>query len=101
MAPGSSAERGFGPAEREALLALARASIRAGLDGDFSYVNRAFERMSGLRSDEARGGGWQRAVHPEDRERVLACWRWEWAFSAQFPAPTRRRSRRWPRKRRP
>jgi len=34
MAPGSSAERGFGPAEREALLALARASIRAGLDGE-------------------------------------------------------------------
>ena len=34
MAPGSSAERGFGRAEREALLALARASIRAGLDGE-------------------------------------------------------------------
>ena len=34
MVPGSSAERAFGPAERETLLALARASIRAGLGGE-------------------------------------------------------------------
>jgi hypothetical protein len=34
MAPGSSAEAAFGPAERETLLALARASIRAGLGGE-------------------------------------------------------------------
>lgn len=34
MAPGSWAERAFGPAERETLLALARASIRAGLGGE-------------------------------------------------------------------
>ena len=34
MAPGSSPERAFGPAEREILLALARASIRSGLGGE-------------------------------------------------------------------
>jgi uncharacterized protein len=34
MAPGSSAERAIGPAERETLLALARESIRAGLVGE-------------------------------------------------------------------
>ena len=34
MAPGSSAERAFGPAERATLLALAGESIRAGLDGE-------------------------------------------------------------------
>lgn len=49
--------------------------FRAGLDGAYSYVNRAFERMSGLRSDEARGDGWLSAVHPEDRDRAAQEWR--------------------------
>jgi diguanylate cyclase (GGDEF)-like protein/PAS domain S-box-containing protein len=49
--------------------------FRADLNGAFHYVNRAFERMSGLRSDEAAETGWLNAVHPEDRERVADEWR--------------------------
>lgn len=65
--------------------------FRAGLDGAFSYVNRAFERMSGLRSDEARGGGWQQAVHPDDRERVVSGWRRATAALTRFHARLRLR----------
>ncbi|WP_257385480.1 PAS domain S-box protein [Tahibacter caeni] len=65
--------------------------FRAGLDGAFSYVNRAFERMAGLRSDEARGGGWQQAVHPDDRERVVAGWRAATAELTRFHARLRLR----------
>jgi diguanylate cyclase (GGDEF)-like protein/PAS domain S-box-containing protein len=49
--------------------------FRADLDGAFRYVNRAFERMSGQRSDEAESDGWLASVHPDDRERVAADWR--------------------------
>lgn len=65
--------------------------FRAGLDGAFSYVNRAFERMSGLRSDEARDGGWQQAVHPDDRERVVRGWRTATAALKRFQARLRLR----------
>ncbi|HVH34396.1 MAG TPA: PAS domain S-box protein [Tahibacter sp.] len=65
--------------------------FRAGLDGAFSYVNRAFERMSGLRSDEARGGGWQQAVHPDDRDRVVSGWRTATAALKRFHARLRLR----------
>jgi diguanylate cyclase (GGDEF)-like protein/PAS domain S-box-containing protein len=49
--------------------------FRAGLDGAWTYANRAFERMSGLRGDEACGEGWLRALHPDDRARVIGEWR--------------------------
>lgn len=65
--------------------------FRAGLDGGFSYVNRAFERMSGLRSDEARDGGWQQAVHPDDRERVVSGWRTATAARRRFHSRLRLR----------
>ncbi|TDR44979.1 PAS domain S-box-containing protein/diguanylate cyclase (GGDEF)-like protein [Tahibacter aquaticus] len=48
--------------------------FRASLGGAWNYANRAFERMAGLRSDEARGHDWLRAVHPDDRARVTADW---------------------------
>ncbi|MEO8669663.1 MAG: PAS domain S-box protein [Tahibacter sp.] len=48
--------------------------FRATLDGGYCYVNRAFERLSGLRTDEAMGDGWERALHPEDREHVVDMW---------------------------
>lgn len=65
--------------------------FRAGLDGACSYVNRAFERMSGLRSDEARGSGWLQAVHPEDRDRVARDWLAATAARARFQSRLRLR----------
>ena len=48
--------------------------VRTDADGQCDYVNQAFERISGLRSEQARGDGWLSAVHPEDRERVVREW---------------------------
>jgi diguanylate cyclase (GGDEF)-like protein/PAS domain S-box-containing protein len=53
--------------------------FRAALDGSFTYVNRSFERIAGQHTDEAMGSGWIRALHAEDRERVMQ----EWSSAAQ------------------
>jgi PAS domain S-box-containing protein len=42
--------------------------------GDCTYVNPAWLRIAGITSNEARGHGWGRAIHPDDRERVLGEW---------------------------
>lgn len=65
--------------------------FRADPQGHYSYVNRAFERMSGLRSDEALGHGWQRALHEDDRDRVAAQWREAVAARARFQSRHRYR----------
>jgi PAS domain S-box-containing protein len=51
--------------------------------GDCVFVNEAWRFMSGLSPDEARGKGWDKAIHPDDRERVLA----EWYAAAQEQRP--------------
>jgi PAS domain S-box-containing protein len=48
-------------------------------NGDCVFVNEAWRFMSGLSPDEARGKGWAKAIHPDDRERVFA----EWYAAAQ------------------
>ena len=40
--------------------------------GDCVYVNPRWCAMAGLAPEEAAGDGWGRAIHPEDRERVVA-----------------------------
>ncbi|MFL5474766.1 MAG: PAS domain S-box protein, partial [Gemmatimonadales bacterium] len=42
--------------------------------GDCLYTNPAYQRISGLSEQQARGTGWSRAIHPEDRERVFQVW---------------------------
>jgi PAS domain S-box-containing protein len=42
--------------------------------GDCLYVNERWCTMSAMTSEEARGKGWIRAVHPDDRERVSREW---------------------------
>lgn len=36
--------------------------------------NSAFERIAGLSRTAVLGNGWQSALHPDDREKVLAAW---------------------------
>lgn len=43
--------------------------------GACTYANVAFERISGLIGSAIRGDGWQNALHPDDRDRVVAAWR--------------------------
>lgn len=41
--------------------------LRADATGHCTYVNRTFERITGLTREEALGDAWMRAVHPQDR----------------------------------
>ncbi len=43
--------------------------------GDLTYVNGSWCLLAGMSASEALGGGWLRALHPEDRGRVLEAWR--------------------------
>ncbi len=42
--------------------------------GNCLYVNAGWERLVGISNDEARGLGWRRGIHAEDRERLVAVW---------------------------
>lgn len=44
-------------------------------DGYTTYVNPAWCRISGMKSEQALGNGWLEAVHPEDRETVILDWK--------------------------
>ncbi len=44
-------------------------------DGHYIYVNTKWCEFAGIGPDEARQEGWQRGLHPEDREKILAQWR--------------------------
>ncbi len=42
--------------------------------GDALFVNGCWCEMAGIPPEEALGRGWTKALHPEDRERVLSGW---------------------------
>lgn len=44
-------------------------------DGTLDYCNERWRAYSGLGLEEIQGKGWQRMLHPDDRERVLTAWR--------------------------
>lgn len=48
--------------------------FRAGPDGDATFLSPGFLSMTGLRREQAMGFGWIDAVHPDDRERLMAGW---------------------------
>lgn len=39
------------------------------------YTNAAYHTISGLSFEQTLGSNWMKAIHPEDRQRVLAEWR--------------------------
>lgn len=43
--------------------------------GDSVYANAAYHEISGLSSEQTLGANWSMAIHPDDRQRVLAEWR--------------------------
>ncbi len=43
-------------------------------EGSLVYVNARWQELTGLTMEEARGQGWSRMLHPEDRDAVLASW---------------------------
>ena len=44
-------------------------------EGECVYTNAAYHTISGLTLEQTLGTNWSMAIHPEDRERVLAEWR--------------------------
>ncbi|MEO0949240.1 MAG: PAS domain S-box protein, partial [Cyanobacteria bacterium J06641_5] len=57
--------------------------FHADLQGNCLYVNDRWSEMSGLSQGEARGFGWTRSLHPEDRGRVTT----EWYSAVQERSP--------------
>lgn len=45
------------------------------IEGSCVYTNAAYQTLSGLSLEQTLGTNWYMAIHPEDRERVLAEWR--------------------------
>jgi diguanylate cyclase (GGDEF)-like protein/PAS domain S-box-containing protein len=64
--------------------ALARVApvgiFRTDAGGDCLYINERWCEIAGLTPEEARGSGWARAIHPEDRDRIFRRW-YEYAQS--------------------
>ncbi|MCI0418112.1 MAG: ATP-binding protein [Acidobacteria bacterium] len=62
--------------------------FRADADGRCLYVSEHWCEVSGLSGEEAKGDGWVRAVHPEDRDCVVSGWqeavRMRKSFKAEF-----------------
>ncbi|MGA8101274.1 MAG: PAS domain S-box protein [Candidatus Acidiferrales bacterium] len=44
-------------------------------DGSLDFCNAQFRSYVGLTLEELQGDGWQRMLHPDDRERVTKAWR--------------------------
>jgi PAS domain S-box-containing protein len=43
-------------------------------DGDWVWVNRVWENLTGIPKERAREKGWIAAIHPDDREAVVVEW---------------------------
>jgi PAS domain S-box-containing protein len=48
---------------------------RASADGSFEFANRQWHEYTGISADDAFGGNWIRAFHPDDEEKVEGVWR--------------------------
>jgi PAS domain S-box-containing protein len=77
--------------------------FRAGPDGEAKYLSPGFMTMTGLSPKDALGFGWIQAVHPDDRERLMAGWhealRSQSIFQAEFRFRTAAGDLRWYRSR--
>ncbi|MFT5532752.1 MAG: diguanylate cyclase (GGDEF)-like protein/PAS domain S-box-containing protein [Candidatus Paceibacteria bacterium] len=48
--------------------------FRTDAAGGCTYINKAYETLTGLTLASARSDGWTAALHPEDRTAVMAAW---------------------------
>ncbi len=61
-------------------------------DGSVDFFNAQWLSYTGLTQEEAKGDGWQRAIHPDDRERGVRSWREAVAKGTPNEQEVRRRS---------
>jgi len=70
------------------------AIYEADAEGKCLFVNKKWCEFAGLTPEEARGDGWQRALHPDDREHIFKVWSQHahsnkpWNFEYRFNTPT-------------
>ncbi|MEK0448808.1 MAG: hypothetical protein RL088_1076 [Verrucomicrobiota bacterium] len=66
------------PADAELLATIGESSVagayRTDVNGLCTWVNGKWCELSGLSFEQALGTGWQRAIHPDDFERLMAEW---------------------------
>jgi len=62
-------------------------------NGDCIYTNNKWLEMAGMTIEECLGKGWGKAIHPEDREKVIENWyksvksNGKWTFEYRFITP--------------
>jgi PAS domain S-box-containing protein len=61
-------------------------------DGHVEFLNQRWFEYTGLSVDEARGRGWQAAIHPEDLSELLE--RWQFSLASGEPREMEARVRR-------
>ena|SRR2546422_11360452 len=75
MNPSDSHHRDPASAERRAILDAIPAIAWCKLpDGSNEFVNQRWQDYTGIPGDEARGQGWQAAVHPDDLPKLREKW---------------------------
>ncbi|TAK18689.1 MAG: PAS domain S-box protein [Myxococcaceae bacterium] len=60
---------------RKLVMSAPLALFEADASGQSVFVNPRWTELTGLTGADASGGGWRRAVHADDRQRVLDAWR--------------------------
>jgi len=60
---------------REAVESMPALAFVASPENERIFVNKRWVEYTGLTVEQARGSGWQAAVHPDDLKRVLDKWR--------------------------
>jgi len=63
--------------------------FRAGPEGEAIFLSPGFLSVTGLTRDQALGFGWIEAVHPQDRDRLMAGWQEALASGVIFQAEFR------------
>lgn len=53
-------------------------------NGNYTYVNSTWSRITGIQPTEASGTGWSSAIHPDDRDEVFEDWQNTWKFEREF-----------------
>ncbi|MBV8437613.1 MAG: PAS domain S-box protein [Silvibacterium sp.] len=59
---------------REAVENMPALAFVADTQGNRPFVNRGWLDYTGFTAEEAKGSGWQEAIHPDDLKRVLEKW---------------------------
>jgi PAS domain S-box-containing protein len=60
-------------------------------DGSLDYCNERWRSYMGLSHEELQGDGWQKMLHPQDRERVLRAWRESISYGTLYEQEERHR----------